>query len=114
VGIGEVLREETTVKEYTICALVAVVIAVALDWVLNTRLLRTALFWKFLAVMVVFKLSVNGYLTWRPIVMYDDAVNFGIRMGTIPVEDFLYGFALVTSFVVVWEYFSGKETAKKS
>ncbi len=46
-----------------------------------------------------FFLISNGILTgsWikSPIVWYNDAENLGLRMGTIPVEDSIYGFLLV-------------------
>jgi lycopene cyclase domain-containing protein len=92
-------------KEYTICAILSALVAVLLDRGLGTRLLRRGAFWIFLGAMFCFKLLVNGYLTWRPIVRYGEMYYLGVRLGTIPVEDFLYGFSLITVSVVMWEYF---------
>jgi lycopene cyclase domain-containing protein len=58
------------------------------------------------AVMFGFMLLANGYLTWRPIVIYGEAFNLGIRLWTIPVEDFFYGFSLIGLTVILWEYFN--------
>lgn len=91
--------------EYTIAAVVAAVCVVLLDLWLGTRVLRRREFWVFLAVMYAFKLVANGYLTWRPIVMYGPEHFLGVRLGTIPLEDFVYGFALIGMSVVLWEYF---------
>ena len=105
-GVHKVLPGEKAVKEYTLLALLSAVIALALDYLSGTRLTRQRAFWIFLAVMFGFKLAVNGYLTARPIVLYGDPFFLGIRLGTIPVEDFLYGFSLITITVVCWEVFT--------
>ncbi len=62
-----------------------------------------------MAIMIFFKVTSNGYLTGRPIVLYNPEYFLGIRLGTIPVEDFLYGFGLITITLVLWEYFVRKE-----
>lgn len=38
---------------------------------------------------------VNGLLTGLPVVMYNDAENLGIRLGTIPLEDAVYSLILL-------------------
>lgn len=96
-------------KEYTVLALAAAVGAVVLDRLLATRILSQRRFWVAMAIMIFFKIPSNGYLTGRPIVMYDPAYFLGIRLGTIPVEDFFYGFGLITLSLVLWEYFVRKE-----
>jgi len=62
-------------------------------------------------VMLFFKIPSNGYLTWRPIVIYNPDQFLGIRLWTIPLEDFLYGFGLITITIVLWEFFLRKEGA---
>lgn len=96
-------------KEYTVLAFAAALAAVLLDLALSTRILSTRRFWVTIGIMFAFKIPSNGYLTGRPIVLYDPAFFLGIRLGTIPVEDFFYGFGLITMTLVVWEYFVRKE-----
>lgn len=91
-------------KEYTICAIISVGIVLLLDRVLGTGVLRTRAYWMFFGVMMFFKVLFNGYLTWRPIVLYGEEYQLGFRLFTIPVEDFLYGFGLITISVIMWEY----------
>jgi len=93
-------------KEYTILAILFAVLSVILDRFLKTRLMSDKRFWKFWAVMFAVICVVNGYLTWRPVVVYSEAFFLGIRLFTIPIEDFLFGFSLLTSNIVLWEYFT--------
>ena len=93
-------------KEYTILAFAVALTGLALDYLLKTNLVRQKKFWVFWAVMAALTSIVNGYLTWRPIVSYGEAFNLGIRIMTIPVEDYFYGFGLITMNVVLWEYFT--------
>jgi lycopene cyclase domain-containing protein len=48
---------------------------------------------------------VNGLLTWLPVVVYNNAENLGIRAGSIPVEDFIYGFLLLMMNIFFLEKF---------
>ena len=55
---------------------------------------------------VLFQILVDGWLTKlsAPIVIYDEHHIVGIRFPfDIPVEDFLFGWALVTAVLVLWE-----------
>lgn len=53
---------------------------------------------------------VNGFLTWKPIVLYNDAENLGIRLGTIPVEDLFYTFLLLLPIIWIYEVLQRRET----
>ncbi len=90
-------------KEYTVLACACVVCSVIVDAVARTRLLRQKRFWFFLGLIAGFKFLVNGYLTGTGIVLYDSAFYLGLRVGSIPVEDFLFGFGMVTLTIIFWE-----------
>jgi lycopene cyclase domain-containing protein len=88
---------------YTIGAVVGVLLALAVDWfVLRTRLVARKVFWVSYAIVLFFQLVVNGILTGLRIVRYDSDVIIGWRIAWAPVEDILFGFALITSTLSVW------------
>jgi lycopene cyclase domain-containing protein len=81
--------------------------------VLRTRLVTRWRFWVFLSVMFAFTLVANGYLTQRPIVLYGEQHYMGIRLDTIPVEDFLFGFSLITTTIVCWEHLGARSSRRE-
>lgn len=92
---------------YTVPALVAVVIVVAWELgILRTGLFRRPSYWISMGIVVFFQALVDGWLTklTAPIVLYDEHHATGIRFPwDIPVEDFLFGWALVTAVLLLWE-----------
>jgi lycopene cyclase domain-containing protein len=88
---------------YTAAALLGVVAAILVDlWVLRTRLLARAVFWATYPIIVFFQLLSNGVLTGRNIVRYDPEAIIGLRVAYAPVEDLLFGFALILLTLSVW------------
>ncbi len=99
-------------KEYTFLTIIATILAFILDFKLKTLLFKKKIFLIFWLVMLFFMILVNGYLTSRPIVLYNSNFNLGIRIFSIPVEDFLFGFSLIYFNLIIWEY-SKKRCQKK-
>jgi len=94
------------VAEYTIAAVAAPVTVVALELVvLRTGLLREGRYWITMVIALAFQIPVDGYLTraGHPIVSYSAAATCGIRLPWhIPIEDFGFGFALITLTLLLW------------
>jgi lycopene cyclase domain-containing protein len=92
---------------YTAPAVLAVLAVCALELLmLRTGLFRRPAYWLSMLIVVGFQILVDGWLTKlsAPIVMYDDRQTTGIRFPfDIPIEDFLFGFALVTAVLLLWE-----------
>jgi lycopene cyclase domain-containing protein len=91
---------------YTLWAAVAVVAVVAIElaWA-RTGIFRRRAYWITIAITWAFQVPVDGWLTKlsAPIVIYNPKELTGIRFPwDIPVEDFAYGFALVTLVLVLW------------
>jgi lycopene cyclase domain-containing protein len=90
---------------YTQAAVLGVVATVLLDLVvLRTRLLTRRVFWTAYAIVVFFQLVTNGILTGRDIVTYDEGTIIGLRIAYAPVEDLLFGFALVVQTLSWWVF----------
>ncbi|HUO37283.1 MAG TPA: lycopene cyclase domain-containing protein [Mycobacterium sp.] len=92
---------------YTLPAVVAVLVVIVGEFaVLRTGLFRRAAYWLTMLIVLGFEVPVDGWLTKlsAPIVRYDDRHTLGVRFPfDIPVEDFLFGFALVTAVLLLWE-----------
>lgn len=92
---------------YTLPAVVAVIVVIALELaVLKTGLFGKAEYWISMAIVVAFQVIVDGWLTKlsAPIVIYDEQHTSGVRFPwDIPVEDFLFGWAMVTAVLLLWE-----------
>lgn len=87
---------------YTLASFLSVVVVVIADKILSINLFRNKKYYFFLLIIFGFKLLVNGALT-ASIVMYNPAEITGIRLFTIPIEDFGFGLSMVTLAVMVWE-----------
>jgi lycopene cyclase domain-containing protein len=100
---------------YTALALLAVAAAIVLDLaVLRTRLLTRRAFWTAYAIIVVFQLVTNGWLTGRDIVTYDDDAIVGARLVYAPVEDLLFGFSLVVQTLAWWVWWGARLSRPRS
>jgi lycopene cyclase domain-containing protein len=95
---------------YTAAALLGVAGAVIVDlFVLRTRLLRRRVFWATYPIIVFFQLISNGILTGRGIVRYDPDAILGLRLVHAPVEDLLFGFALVLLTLSLWTWWGSRD-----
>jgi lycopene cyclase domain-containing protein len=92
---------------YTLPAVVSVAAVIALELGrLRTGLFRRRAYWITMAIVFGFQVAVDGWLTKlsAPIVSYDPHQLSGVRVPfDIPIEDFLFGFALVTATLLIWE-----------
>lgn len=109
---------------YTQLGVVAVVVVVAGDlWLFRTRLVASRVFWVSYAIIVFFQLITNGMFTGFGIVRYDGAAIIGGRspdagapaflgdgrIAFAPVEDLLFGFALVLLSLVLWIWWGRRD-----
>jgi lycopene cyclase domain-containing protein len=95
------------VPEYTTAAVVAaaLVVAAELSW-LRTGLFRRPAYAITMVIAFGFQVLVDGWLTkqGQPIVLYRASDTLGVRFPWgIPLEDFIFGFPLMTLVLLLWE-----------
>ncbi len=92
---------------YTVSALAACAAVLGLELaVLRTGLLRRHTYWIAFGIILFFQVIVDGWLTklTAPIVLYARQHFSGIRFPwDIPVEDYLFGWAMCTLALLLWE-----------
>ncbi|MBL3699664.1 lycopene cyclase domain-containing protein [Leucobacter luti] len=96
----------------TLLTMVAVIL-IELLW-LKTGIFRTAQYWVSLAIMMSFQVLVDGWLTKlsNPIVIYTPETMLGVRFPwDIPIEDFGFGFAMLTLTILIWKSAGRRTTA---
>jgi lycopene cyclase domain-containing protein len=90
---------------YTVLSVLGVALTVVLDLVvLRSRVLTRRTFWAAYVIVLAFQLITNGVLTGRQVVRYDPGTILGPRIAYAPVEDLLFGFALVTQTMAWWVF----------
>jgi lycopene cyclase domain-containing protein len=81
-----------------------------LSFMLGTHLViikRRYMSWFFFAfaISIIPMFIVNGILTSKPVVVYNNLETMNIRIGTIPVEDFFYNMTLLLMNIGLYEWF---------
>ena len=94
---------------YTQIAIIALLVAILFDLFLTKRrMILRRTFWTSYAIILPFQLLTNWWLTSREIVMYRDQFITGLRIASAPVEDLLFGFALILGVISLWIYWGSR------
>ena len=92
---------------YPTLSIVAAVAVVAAElWWFRTGLFRQRAYWLSMAIVFAFMVPIDGWMSKEsdPIVIYDPDELSGIRFPwDIPVEEFVYAFAMVTLAMLLWD-----------
>jgi len=87
---------------YTFAALSAASLTLLIVLKARPALFQSRKYWLFLFVNSFPFIIVNGILTAVPVVNYNAGAIWGVRLGTIPLEDFFYCFSYLTLSVLVY------------
>jgi len=72
--------------------------------------IATKNFWIYIAICYVPFSIVNGILTGLPVVQYSSSAILGFRVGTIPIEDFIYNFSLLGFVAIVYQHLRSQKS----
>lgn len=95
--------------EYTFFAFSSLVIILLFDYSAKTHLVRLKKFWFFHGVVFVLTLIFDNYAIYKGIYSYDSKHILGILLPYAPLEDFLFGFSLITLNLILYERKSNKK-----
>ena len=99
---------------YTQLALLAVPIAILFDlFITKRKMIFRRSFWTSYAIILPFQLLTNWWLTSREIVMYRPQFITGKRIASAPVEDLLFGFALILGVITLWIYWGSRDVQQE-
>lgn len=88
---------------YSAIASYSVILAIILDlFVIRSAVTAQWRFYFAWAILLVFQLLTNGWLTGRGIVQYDESQITGVRLANAPVEDIAFGFSLIVLTLSLW------------
>jgi lycopene cyclase domain-containing protein len=101
-------------KEYSGITLLALSFTALLDMLLRTDIFRWKGTYLYLSIITIFILIFNGYLTARPVVLYNISYQIPLHIFAIPIEDFGYGYALLLLNAILFQKFSEARHAGKT
>ena len=104
-----------TGKTYTFMVFLSVALALSAAAWLVPNTMKSRNFWLAMLITYLPFIIANGVLTGRPVVLYDDTLNLGIRIGTIPIEDFFFSYSMLLLALGSFDYFQtrfGRKQAK--
>lgn len=77
-------------------------------------LVSTVYYLLFITVTLILFFAFNMILTGLPVVIYSENAILGVRAWTIPAEDFLYNYSMLTLYLgVYWLYSEKREKSEK-
>jgi len=96
-------------KIYTSLVLILLGFLIFIDYyITKTKLLFNKSYYKFFLFIILLTLLFNYYLTVRPVVIYNQSVKTNINIFTIPIEDFIYSFILLSLTAILYLNFKNK------
>ena len=102
---------------YTISATVlALLVIVVLKHSISSKNL-SRFFFSYILILIPFFIvngALTGSITSEPVVWYNNDENLGFRLGTIPIEDTIYGLSLLLINMSLFEYFKIKKHSIKT
>jgi lycopene cyclase domain-containing protein len=87
---------------YTAKALASCAFFLVIAFLFDRPLIESKQYWLWLGICYVPFLIINTVLTALPVVEYHSKAIWGLRVGTIPLEDFFYNYAMLSFYLLVY------------
>jgi lycopene cyclase domain-containing protein len=100
-------------KTYTVVAALFALLFIIIQLVLKSYKRYMTVFYVSFLICLIPKFIVNGVLTRLPVVSYNDLENLGVRINSIPVDDFIYFFGMFLMNITLYEWFKNKGITKQ-
>ncbi|UCH30972.1 MAG: lycopene cyclase domain-containing protein [Candidatus Bathyarchaeota archaeon] len=94
-------------KGYTFLAILSVGLTFLFVATLKAEIFASRSYWIYITATLFLFLIFNFILTSLPVVQYSSLAICNIRFITIPLEDFLFNFSMLTSYLTVYLWASG-------
>ncbi|MCH4814726.1 MAG: lycopene cyclase domain-containing protein [Saccharolobus sp.] len=88
---------------YTFIDLIYLIMSLTISLLIARDLLISRNFWIFIGLSYIPFLVFDYFLTSDPIVVYGPHSILGIRFITIPIEDFIYSFSMITLYTLFYK-----------
>lgn len=91
-------------KEYLLIGLLALGGLIFLDNLLKTKLFWNKKFWYFQLVILILTIGFDSYLVSKQVVIHNPLWISNFIIVTVPVEDVVFGFNLISLNIILFEY----------
>ncbi len=98
---------------YTVTVMIFSSLFIFTAMILYPQILQSKIYWMWIAFTYIPFFIVNYILTSLPIVLYNPDAIWGIRITTIPFEDFFYSFSMLSLYLLVYLIFKERWLPKK-
>ena len=99
-------------QEYTFLAILSVGLTLLFTSQFMKDFFRSTLYWAYIGVTFLLFFIFNYILTSVPVVMYSPSAITGLRAITIPIEDFMFNFSMLTLYLAIYLWASKKTRHK--
>jgi lycopene cyclase domain-containing protein len=96
-------------QNYTRTAFIFMVLFFFITLFVDHDMLQSLHFWLFITITYLPFFIVNYFLTAPPVVWYNPEAIWGIRITTIPLEDFFYSFSMLGFYLLVYRLLGRKK-----
>lgn len=90
-------------KEYLIISIVVTTVIFLFDRFVGTKVYELRSFWKMQIITALLLTFVDHFSAALPIVIYNSDFILGFRIREIPIENYLFGFAMIHLNIVLYE-----------